>query len=120
MAMTVETAQLNNQSILESFGLVEELDEQAGEIISGGSEKFSIRNGTQNRIYYTVDGVQSVIKPGQEQRISTNLGGKIRFDRDIRDTRVVLRSYNLNDSTRYEFRPNDKTSNPNDIDLYLV
>ncbi|MGJ5631396.1 hypothetical protein [Nostoc sp. CALU 1950] len=36
MAMTVETAQLNNQSILQNFALVEELDAQFAEIISGG------------------------------------------------------------------------------------
>jgi len=36
MTITVEKAQLNNQSTLENFGLVEELDAQSAEIISGG------------------------------------------------------------------------------------
>ena len=36
MTITVEKALLNNQSTLENFGLVEELDAQSAEIISGG------------------------------------------------------------------------------------
>ncbi|MEH2271083.1 MAG: hypothetical protein V7K68_22145 [Nostoc sp.] len=36
MVFTVETAQLNNQSILKNFALVEEIDSQFAEIISGG------------------------------------------------------------------------------------
>ncbi|MEH1782449.1 MAG: hypothetical protein V7K67_22405 [Nostoc sp.] len=39
MVFTVETAQLNNQSILQNFGLVEELDAQSAEIISGGRNR---------------------------------------------------------------------------------
>jgi hypothetical protein len=117
MAMTLETAQLNNQSILESFGLVEELDEQAAEIISGGLERFSIKNETQNPIYYTLDGVRSVIKPGQEHRIRTDLGGDIRFDGDSRDTVVRPKGYDLRDSGRYVFY-STATNNPNKIDLY--
>ncbi|MBD2609280.1 hypothetical protein H6G81_33445 [Scytonema hofmannii FACHB-248] len=36
MAITIEQTLLNNQSILEKIALVEEIDEQAAEIISGG------------------------------------------------------------------------------------
>lgn len=36
MAITIEQTLLNNQSILEKITLVEEIDEQAAEIISGG------------------------------------------------------------------------------------
>ena len=36
MAITVEKSLLNNQSILQNFGLVEAIDAQAAEIISGG------------------------------------------------------------------------------------
>ncbi|MBN3959403.1 hypothetical protein [Nostoc sp. NMS8] len=36
MVITVEKSLLNNQSILQDFGLVEELDAQSAEIISGG------------------------------------------------------------------------------------
>lgn len=36
MAITVEKSLLNNQSILQDFGLVEELDAQSAEIIAGG------------------------------------------------------------------------------------
>jgi hypothetical protein len=117
MAMTVETALVNNQSILQNFGLVEAIDEQAAEIISGGAEKFSIRNETQNRISYTVDGVRSTIQPGQEHRIRTDLGGNIRFDRDNRDEVVRPKGYDLRDSGRYAFYSN-ATNNPNKIDLY--
>lgn len=119
MTMTVETAQLNNQSILQNFGLVEELDEQAAEIISGGYERFTIKNSTNNRISYTVDGVQSAIKPGQEQTISTNMGGKIIFDSDDRNEVINVKGYNLSDSGKYEFIPDRNTKNPSDFNLYL-
>jgi hypothetical protein len=36
MAITIENTLSNNQSILQNIALVEELDEQAAEIISGG------------------------------------------------------------------------------------
>jgi hypothetical protein len=36
MAITIATTLLSNQSILEKIALVEEIDEQAAEIISGG------------------------------------------------------------------------------------
>ncbi|MEH2116534.1 hypothetical protein [Nostoc sp.] len=36
MVITVEKSLLNNQSILQDFGLVEEADAQSAEIISGG------------------------------------------------------------------------------------
>jgi len=38
MTITVKKALQNNQSILQNFGLVEEIDEQAAEIISGGCD----------------------------------------------------------------------------------
>ncbi|MBE9001911.1 hypothetical protein IQ274_27850 [Nostoc sp. LEGE 12447] len=117
MIMTVETAQLNNQSILESFGLVEEIDEQAAEIISGGLERFSIRNETQKPIYYTLDGVRAVIKPGENHRIRTDLGGDIRFDGDSRDEVVRPKVYDLRDSGKYVFYSN-ATNNSNRIELY--
>lgn len=34
----------NNQNILEAFGLLEELDEQAGETTTGGYDVFTIIN----------------------------------------------------------------------------
>ncbi|MBD2609281.1 hypothetical protein H6G81_33450 [Scytonema hofmannii FACHB-248] len=122
MAITVEKALLNNQSILQYFALVEEIDEQAAEIISGGGniESFKIINGTQQPIYYTVDGVEAVIQPGQEQDCSTNLGGKIRFDRDIRDNKIGPRGYNLEDGKAYAFLADYKTSSTDDINLYQV
>jgi hypothetical protein len=116
MTMTVETALVNNQSILQNFGLVEEIDEQAAEIISGGAERFSIRNRTNQDIYYTIDGVVGVIKPGQSQRFRTEMGGQIRFDKDIRENRVRTRGYNLSDGKTYEFRI--LRNNADFVDLY--
>jgi hypothetical protein len=42
MAITVEKTLLNNQSILHNIALVQELDEQAAEIISGGQSNKEI------------------------------------------------------------------------------
>ena len=114
MAITVETALVNNQSILQNFGLVEEIDEQAAEIISGGY--ITIKNTTNQPITYSIDGVSTVIKSGATQKIVTQLDGDLRFDRDIRDERVRVRAYDLEDSHAYEFR-NDPQSG-NRIDIY--
>ncbi|MEH2271082.1 MAG: hypothetical protein V7K68_22140 [Nostoc sp.] len=118
MAITKEKALLNNQSILQNFALGEEIDEQAAEIISGGYEKFRIRNATSEPIGYTMDGVESVIQPGQEQKIRTDLGGSIKFDRDTRDRVVRPRGYDLSDAQQYEFQPDPYNSNR--INLYCV
>ena len=119
MTITVEKALLNNQSILQNFGLVEEIDEQAAEIISGGYETFTIKNSTNNRISYTVDGVQYTIRPGQEQTIGTNLGGKIRFDSDSTNETVNLKGYDLSDSGKYEFLPDSNIERTATFNLYL-
>jgi hypothetical protein len=117
MDITVEKNLLNNQSILQNFALGEEIDEQAAEIISGGNERFTIINATQKAISYTVDDVVFVLEPGKEIRYTTPLGGKLRFDRDIRDERARLREYDLKDGKTYVFRP-DKSNNANYIELY--
>ncbi|MEH2228170.1 MAG: hypothetical protein V7K71_00790 [Nostoc sp.] len=44
------------QAVLESFGLIEEIDEQAAETISGGYKVFEVKNKTVYNIPYTVDG----------------------------------------------------------------
>jgi hypothetical protein len=119
MAMTAEKALQNNKSILQNFGLGEELDEQAAEIISGGSERFLIRNRTKYQIRYTVDGATSVMQPGEADRWISFKGGKITFDTDSGQG-IKRKSYNLSDNKLYEFQPNKRTRNPNDIDLYRV
>ena len=115
MTMTVETAQLKNQSILQNFGLGEEIDEQAAEIISGGY--VTIKNTTNQPITYSIDGVSTVIKSGATQKIVTQLDGELRFDRDIRDERVRVRDYDLEDGHTYEFQP-DTAKKDNWIDIY--
>ncbi|MCW5313753.1 hypothetical protein GTQ43_08025 [Nostoc sp. KVJ3] len=115
MTMTVEKALLNNQSILQNFGLVEEIDEQAAEIISGGY--ITIKNTTNQPITYSIDGVSTVIKSGATQKIVTQLDGELRFDRDIRDEKVRVRDYDLEDGKTYEFRP-DTAKKDFWIDIY--
>ena len=66
MAMTVETAQLNNQRILQSFGLGEEIDAQAAEIISGGY--VTIKNTTNQPITYSMNGVDTG-NPGLSRKL---------------------------------------------------
>jgi hypothetical protein len=123
MVITVEKALQNNQSILQNFGLVEEINEQAAEIISGGFEVFTIRNNTGYDITYVLDGTACLIKPGEEFTHTTysDNGGIIEFDADSRDDNVPYKSCDLEDGQIYEFR--DNTSTPNnlyDIDLYRV
>ncbi|BAY77916.1 hypothetical protein NIES25_43860 [Nostoc linckia NIES-25] len=120
MAMTVETAQLNNQRILQNFALGEGIDEQAAEIISGGSERFTIRNNTQYNITHNLDGTLFTIQPGEAWIYTTPYNGIIEFDIDGRDYLRLDKSYNLSDGQIYEFQNNYDTSNPYDIDLYPV
>lgn len=112
----------NNQNILEDFGLLEELDEQAGETITGGYEVFTVTNKTKYDISYFLDGkLSKVEKPGQGLVWTTSKGGIIKFDTDSRDKYVQYKSYNLSDGKKYEFQDNKKTiGNPYDIDLYVV
>ena len=122
MVITVEKALQNNQSILQNFGLVEEINEQAAEIISGGFGVFTIRNNTGYDITYVLDGTAFLIKPGEESTYtSAYSGGIIEFDADSRDDNVPYKSCDLEDGQIYEFR--DNTSTPNnlyDIDLSRV
>ncbi|QYX32031.1 hypothetical protein [Sphaerospermopsis torques-reginae] len=117
MTIAGETTLFNNQSILQNFTFGEEIDEQAAEIISGGVERFTLKNATQQAIIYTVDDVAWIIKPNEEHTVITDMGGKIRFDGDTRDNRLRVKGYNLRDAGRYVFS-NSSNSNPNRIDLY--
>ncbi|MEH2447305.1 MAG: hypothetical protein V7K18_16310 [Nostoc sp.] len=112
----------NNQNILEDFSLLEELDEQAGETITGGYEVFTVTNKTKYNITYLVDGVSSKVqKPGQGLIWTAYKGGIIKFDTDSRDKYVQNKSYNLADGKKYEFQDNKSTpGNPYDINLYSV
>ncbi|MBO1052060.1 MAG: hypothetical protein HEQ25_08690 [Dolichospermum sp. DET73] len=121
MTITVEKALLNNQSILQNFGLVEEIDEQAAEIISGGYEVFSIRNKTNYNITHVLDGTAFLIQPGEEWIYTAYNGGTIDFDVDGRDDQNLSKLYDLEDGQIYEFQDNNYTTgNPYDIDLYRV
>jgi hypothetical protein len=121
MTMTVKTTQLNNQSILQNFGLVEQIDEQAAEIISGGNtERFTIRNKTKYDIICLVDGKQLPLKPGQETGWQTNQGGIIIFDRDAGRPGIQEGKNDLSDRGIYEFRDDQSTDYPFDIELVQV
>jgi hypothetical protein len=121
MAITAEKALLNNQSILQNFALVEEINEQSAEIISGGYEVFTIRNTTGSMVICNLDGSDITMQPGEEFTYSTYSRGIIEFDADSRDDNVPYKSCDLEDGQIYEFRDNTSTpNNPYDIDLYRV
>ncbi|MBS3025991.1 MAG: hypothetical protein HCA25_02550 [Dolichospermum sp. DET50] len=96
MAITEKKSLQNNQSILQNLALVEELDEQAAEIISGGI-RCTIRNKTRYDIAYRlVGGKQSLLRPGEIVQLMTRgQREKIEFD---------SKEYNLFDKGIYEFR----------------
>ncbi|MDF5739367.1 MAG: hypothetical protein V7L04_03970 [Nostoc sp.] len=114
----------NNQDILQGFGLVEELDEQAGETITGGYEVFTVTNTTKYNVSYSVDGTKTkpqFAKPGGSAVWTAYSGGIIKFDTDGRAGYVQDKSYNLANGGKYEFQYNNNTpGNPYDIDLYKV
>ncbi|BAZ40316.1 hypothetical protein NIES4101_62770 [Calothrix sp. NIES-4101] len=111
---------LNNQSVLE-LGLVEEIDEQAAETISGGYEVFTIKNKTNYDITYILDGKSFLHKPNEEWIWTAYSGGKITFDTDGRNAYKQDQSYNLSNGRTYEFQNNNYTpGNPWDLDLYTV
>lgn len=112
---------LDNQNILQNLALVEELDEQAAETISGGYEVFTLKNDTRYNITYIVDGKKWLHKPGESWIWTAYSGGKITFDTDGRNDYVQNKSYNLANGGKYEFQDNKKTvGNPYDIELYSV
>ncbi len=113
---------LTNQSCLKSFGLIEELDEQAAETISGGYEVFEVKNKTGYNIPYTVDGkTTGDPSPGSDRIWTAYSGGIIEFDADGRTGYQLYKKYDLVEGGVYEFQDNIKTDgNPYDIDLYRV
>lgn len=112
---------LNNQNILQNLALVEELDEQAAETISGGYEVFTVKNKTQYNITYVLDGKQFLHKPNESWTWTAYSGGTIKFDEDSRSGYQQDKSYNLANGRTYEFQNNNTTpGNPYDIELYKV
>ncbi|MEH2290864.1 hypothetical protein [Nostoc sp.] len=113
---------LTNQNCLESFGLIEELDEQAAETISGGYEVFEVKNKTGYNIPYTVDGkTTGDPAPGSDRIWTAYSGGIIEFDADGRDGYELYKKYDLADGGVYEFQDDTTTiGNPYDINLYKV
>lgn len=106
---------------LQEFDLVEELNEQAAETISGGYEVFTIRNKTKFNITYTLDGKKWLHKPNESWIWTAYKGGKIKFDADGRNNYNQSQSYNLSNGKVYEFQNNNYTpGNPYDLDLYHV
>ena len=121
MAITVEKALLNNQSILQNFGLVEEINEQSAEIISGGVEVFTIRNATPYSLDFTMDGTLYSLQSGSSITHTTYYGGQIQFDNDRRVDYYSINSYDLEDGKIYDFHENFFIyGNPYGIDLYRV
>ena len=117
MAITVEKALLNNQSILKNFGLGEEIDEQAAEIISGGGDTFTVKNKTSGFIYHRLDSSYYLMSPGEERKYAGN-PGMIEFDTDTRPFMFKPKSQLLVNGKTYEFRDQMKTPESYDIDLF--
>ncbi|MDJ0800742.1 MAG: hypothetical protein QNJ51_28695 [Calothrix sp. MO_167.B12] len=111
-----------NQSLLQNFDLVEELDEKAAEKISGGYEVFTVKNQTKYNVHYYVDGKKTKYpRPGAVSIWTAYKGGIIKFDIDGRTKYKKWRKYNLADGGVYAFRDNKKTKgNPYDIELYRI
>ncbi|MEH2377243.1 hypothetical protein [Nostoc sp.] len=114
----------NNQDIFQGLGLVEELDEQAGETITGGYEVFTITNRTGYNVSYLIDGTKTpaqYAKPNGSAVWTAYSGGIVKFDADGRAGYVQNKSYNLSNGSKYEFQYNYSTpGNPYDIELYKV
>ena len=113
---------LQNQTNLQEFDLVEEINEQAAETISGGYEVFTIKNQTNYNVSYFVDGKKTnYSKPGSSSVWTAYKGGMISFDTDGRSNYKEIKKYNLANGGVYAFRDNKSTKgNPYDIDLYRI
>lgn len=93
------------------------LNEEDGEIISGGYEKFTLKNKIDNiRVGYSIDGGNEVyLQPYETREVSTFGEGIIKFDTDGRNDYLNYRSYNLEDGKTYEFQ-----KDPLAINLFSV
>lgn len=113
---------LQNQTNLQEFDLVEEINEQAAETISGGYEVFTIKNQTKFNVSYSVDGIRTKRpKPGASSVWTIRTGGRVKFDTDVRKGVKIMKEYNLANGGLYAFRDNKATKgNPHDIELYRI
>ncbi|MBD2449671.1 hypothetical protein H6G76_21370 [Nostoc sp. FACHB-152] len=110
-----------NQSCLEDFGLIKEIDQQAAETISGGAQEvFTIKNKTSYNITYVLDGRSWLHKPDETWIWTATSGGTISFDKDSRADYNVNQDYDLSDGRIYEFQDNPSPGNPYDLELYSV
>ncbi len=103
MTITEKKSLQNNQSILQNLALVEELDEQAAEIISGGY--ITIRNRTKYDITYILDGQRLTLSPNSVDIWDSYQGGKvkIRFNPYPGRPGEQKEESILSDGGRYEF-----------------
>ncbi|MEH2257535.1 hypothetical protein [Nostoc sp.] len=111
---------LTNQSCLESFDLIEELDEQAAETISGGYEVFSIKNTVGFDVNFSLDDTSFTLPANETWIYTAYSGGTIEFDSDKRGGYEQYKTYNLADGKVYEFQDNPSPGNPYDFDIYSV
>ncbi|MEH2361657.1 hypothetical protein [Nostoc sp.] len=96
-----------------------DLNEKDAETVSGGLA-FTIRNETDNRIPYAVDGTQTNRPYGGSVSNWTTGEGKIDFDYDFGLEGVQSRKYSLADGHTYAFRYDNNTGYDKDIDLYDI
>ncbi len=96
-----------------------DLNEKAAETISGGYEVFTIKNETKYNLIHRIDGKRFTMKPNSKWIYTAYLGGRIRFDSDMRKGYIQYKRYNLRNGGLYVFKDNKSTvGNPYDINLY--
>ncbi|MEH2463018.1 hypothetical protein [Nostoc sp.] len=109
------------ESTFANQDLLVDLNEKDAEIVSGGLERFTIRNETDVRIPYAVDGKQtSYPYGGSVSTWTTGKGGTVDFDYDFGLPGVQSRKYNLADGRTYAFRYDTRTSYSQDIELFDI
>jgi hypothetical protein len=99
-----------------------ELDEKSAEAINGGyTEGFTIKNEVGNfNMSYSVDNTPGRLSPNYYQDWTATSGGFVLFDRDTRSGFQSSPRYNLSNGRTYAFRPNTRTANIYDMDLYDI
>lgn len=106
---------------LSCMNILVDLTEKDAETISGGRERFTVRNETRVRIPYAVDGTQTNRPHGGSVSVwTTGKGGTISFDTDFGRAGVQSRKYNLADGRTYAFRLDTSTPYGSDIELFDV
>jgi hypothetical protein len=106
---------------LSCTNILVDLTEEDAETISGGKERFTIRNETNLWIPYAIDGIQTKSPGGGSVSVwTTGKGGRIAFDYDFGRAGVQSRRYNLADGRTYAFRLDTRTSYGGDVELFDV